>query len=65
MLLQVMTDAVFEQDERLDQDFSLGRIDRIEHRWEIFVAVFEQVDAVAAGPFDFELHSCTSPTSGA
>ncbi len=52
MLLQVATDTVFEQDERLDQDFSLGRIDRIEHRWKICVAVFEQVDAVAADPFD-------------
>ena len=52
MLLQVVTDAVFEQDEGLDQDFSLGRIDRIEDGWKICVAVFEQLDAVAADPFE-------------
>ena len=65
MLLQVATDAIFEQDERFDQHFSLGRIDRIEHGWKIRVAVFQQLNAIAADPFDLQLHSCTSPTRGA
>ena len=44
---------------------SLGRIDRIEDGREVCVAVFEQPDAVAADPFELELHSRTSPASGA
>ena len=65
VLLKVATHAILEQDEGLDHDFSLGRIDRIEDGWEVCVAVLEQLDAVAADPFELELHSRTSPASGA
>jgi hypothetical protein len=65
VLLQVVTHGIFEQNEGLDQNLSLGRVDRIEDGWEICVAVFEQVDAVAADPFNVQLHRRTSPASGA
>ncbi|MNS85720.1 hypothetical protein D3C72_1195940 [compost metagenome] len=73
--VQRQAHLVLEQDEGLDDHFAPRRANRLEHARKEFLAVLQQVDAVAAGPVagalggvahgDLAAHRSMSATSGA
>ncbi len=63
LLLQGFADLVIEENEGLDDDFTLGLADRFEDPWKEVFAVFQQGDAVSVPPF--EIHRWKSAAKGA
>ena len=65
--MERVANLVLDQDEGFDDDFVLCSTDGLEHAWKKRLAVFEQLDAVAADPARTtgRAHSLISATSGA
>ncbi len=56
--LQLIADLVFEDNEGLQQDFTLGLAQRFKHSWKVFLAVLQQFDAIVTVPTILDVNHC-------